>query len=99
MASTLQLMPGQSPPVAIITPTDQRGVLWIVAALCLVTAVLSLLIRGYVRAEFSQSYGHDDVSILGAFVRCERMRTCIEVNSTDPDRSHSLFNQRLSFTP
>ncbi len=69
MSDELELFPGQSPPVAIITPTDQRGVLWIVTALCIATATLSLLIRAYVRIEFSQSYGKDDVSIGVAFVR------------------------------
>ncbi|KAK5049004.1 hypothetical protein LTR84_005426 [Exophiala bonariae] len=64
----LELMPGQSPPIAIVTPTDQRGVLWIVTWFCLATAVVSLLIRVYVRIAFSQSYGKDDISIFGAFI-------------------------------
>lgn len=68
MSDSVQLMPGQSAPFAIVTPTDQRGVLWIVTAFCLATAITSLLIRAYVRVEFSQSYGKDDISISGAFV-------------------------------
>lgn len=68
MSDPFQLMPGQSPPIAIVTSTDQRGVLWIVTWFCLVTAIVSLLIRVYVRIAFSQSYGKDDISILGAFV-------------------------------
>jgi hypothetical protein len=68
MSNAVQLMPGQSPPIAIITPTDQRGVLWIVTPFCLVAVIVSVLIRAYVRVEFSQSYGKDDISIFGAFV-------------------------------
>ncbi|KAK4940170.1 hypothetical protein LTR10_019705 [Elasticomyces elasticus] len=66
--SVLQLLPGQTPPLAVITPTDQRGVLYIITALCLATSIVSLLIRGYVRVEFSQSYGKDDISIGAAFI-------------------------------
>ena len=68
MSDPLELMPGQAPPIAIVTPTDQRGVLWIVTWFCLATAIVSLLIRIYVRIAFSQSYGKDDISIFGAFV-------------------------------
>ncbi|KAI1618475.1 hypothetical protein EDD37DRAFT_622808 [Exophiala viscosa] len=66
--SVLQLLPGQTPPLAIITPTDQRGVLYIITALCLATSIVSLLIRAYVRVEFSQSYGKDDISVAAAFI-------------------------------
>ncbi|KIW20095.1 hypothetical protein PV08_00670 [Exophiala spinifera] len=59
----LQLTPGQSPPLAIITDTDQRGVLWIITGIGLATVATSLVIRAYVRIEFSRSYGLDDISI------------------------------------
>jgi len=69
MSTIPSLLPGQSPPLAIITPTDQRGVLLIVVALCLATGLVSLIIRAYVRMEFSRSYGWDDILIAAAFVR------------------------------
>ena len=62
-------LPGSSPPHAVITPLDQAGVLYIVTALALIFALLSIIIRVYVRYEFSHSFGADDVSCGVAFVR------------------------------
>lgn len=40
--------PGQSPPFYTITSTDQAGTIVIVTAVCLVAAIVSILVRGYV---------------------------------------------------
>ena len=68
MSASPPLLPGQTPPLAIVTPTDQRGVLFIVTALCLGSSLVSLIIRAYVRIEISRSYGHDDFSVAIASV-------------------------------
>lgn len=54
MASTTSpapVPPGQAPPLYTITPTDQAGTIVIVTAVCLVTAVVSILVRAYVMAQ------------------------------------------------
>lgn len=62
---------GGVPPVAVITPTNQTGVLLIVTTLSLAFGLVSLVVRGYVRAEFSRSYGLDDIAIVVSFVRAQ----------------------------
>lgn len=57
------LLPGQSAPLATITPTDHRGLVAIATALSLVFAFVSIVIRAYVRYQFSNSFGADDVVI------------------------------------
>ena len=61
-------MPGQSAPLATITSTDHRGLVAIATALGLIFSLISLVIRGYVRYEFSNSFGADDVVICVAFL-------------------------------
>lgn len=54
MASSTQpdsVPPGQSSPLYTITPTDQAGTIVIVTAVCLVTAVVSILVRAYVMVQ------------------------------------------------
>jgi hypothetical protein len=61
-------LPGQSAPLATITSTDHRGLIAIATALGLIFSLISLVIRGYVRYEFSNSFGADDVVISVAFL-------------------------------
>jgi hypothetical protein len=63
------IFPEQSPPPSVITPTNQSGVLIITAALTLTLGLVSLVIRGYVRYEFSHAFGTDDALAVVAFVR------------------------------
>jgi hypothetical protein len=62
------LLPGQSAPLATITPTDHRGLVAIATALGLIFSLISIVIRAYVRYQFSNSFGTDDVVIAVAFV-------------------------------
>ena len=63
------LLPGQNPPLFTVTPTDQAGVIVNVTAFCLVIAVVSILIRSYVRYEINrQQIAWDDGVIVAALV-------------------------------
>ncbi|KAK0620408.1 hypothetical protein B0T14DRAFT_567155 [Immersiella caudata] len=63
------LYPGQSAPLATLTSTDQGGVVAIGAALALVFALISMLIRFYVRTQFQRSVGSpDDVASAAAMI-------------------------------
>ncbi len=62
------LLDGQSPPLAVITSTDQTGVLLIVTALGLAFALVFLLIRVYLQLEVRHSISYDDVTVGAAFV-------------------------------
>lgn len=68
MATTL--LPGQSPPLTIITSTNQTGVLLITTSLALVIAVISLLIRIYLQLQIRQQYALDNVLALVSMVSC-----------------------------
>jgi uncharacterized membrane protein len=64
------LLPGQRPPLFVITLTDQVGTIVIVAGVCLVIAVVSVLIRAYILVRFSGTrVNSDDGVIVGALVR------------------------------
>jgi hypothetical protein len=63
-----QLLPGQSPPLEVITATDQRGVIIIATTLGLIFASISLLIRLYLQLEIRHQVGRDDVAVLLAMV-------------------------------
>jgi hypothetical protein len=52
-SATPSLLPGQSPPLFIITPTDQAGTVVVFTGVFLVTAVVSVLIRAYILVQFS----------------------------------------------
>lgn len=62
------LYPGESPPLTVITATDQTGVVLIGAALALAFAAVSMLIRLYVRLEFLRSFGRDDIASIASMV-------------------------------
>ena len=57
--------PSLLPPVAVITDTDKGGVALIVTALGLAFALVSALIRIYVRYEFSPNRFRWDDGIIG----------------------------------
>lgn len=63
------LLPGQSAPLTIITSTDRSGLILIATALGLIFALVSLLIRAYVRYEFSRQFARDDAVLTVAVVR------------------------------
>jgi hypothetical protein len=71
MAATAapSLLPGQNPPLMVISGTDKGGVILITTALGLAFALVSLLIRAYVRYGFSPGrFAWDDGFILAAMV-------------------------------
>lgn len=63
-----QLLPGQSPPLEVITATDQGGVILIATALGIIFAIISLLIRVYLQLEIRHQISRDDVAVLLAMV-------------------------------
>lgn len=63
------LNPGQRPPIAVITPDDQGGAIFVTSGLALAICAVSLVVRLYVRAGFmNSSLGADDIAIGIAFV-------------------------------
>ncbi|KAK3660824.1 hypothetical protein LTR56_000582 [Elasticomyces elasticus] len=64
----MQLQPGQSPPFAVITEDDQRGVVYITSGLALATALVCLVVRAYVRMGLGQAVGKDDYAIVASFL-------------------------------
>ncbi|KAK4962817.1 hypothetical protein LTR10_000444 [Elasticomyces elasticus] len=64
----MQLQPGQSPPFAVITKDDQRGVIYITSGLALATASVCLVVRAYVRMGLGQAVGKDDYAIVASFL-------------------------------
>jgi hypothetical protein len=65
---TTQLLPGQSAPLTIITPTNHSGIVLITTALCLAFALVSMLIRVFIRLDFRNQVARDDVIALTAMV-------------------------------
>lgn len=69
MASTAPVLaPGQSPPLTVISPTNQGGVILIITALGMVFALVSILIRLYIRLQIHHAYERDDTAIAVAMV-------------------------------
>ncbi|KFZ03048.1 hypothetical protein V502_11277 [Pseudogymnoascus sp. VKM F-4520 (FW-2644)] len=69
MASTTPVLaPGQSPPLTVISPTNQGGVILIITALGMVFALVSILIRLYIRLQIRHSYERDDTAVAIAMV-------------------------------
>ena len=62
------LLPGQAPPISIITASDQSGVVFIGTALALTIALISLLIRGYMQLQIRRQYLLDDFVVAGSMV-------------------------------
>jgi hypothetical protein len=68
-AAVPSLLPGQNPPLLVISTTDKGGVIIITTALGLAFVIVSLLIRAYVRYGFSPGrFAWDDGLILAATV-------------------------------
>lgn len=67
----MPLDPGQSPPLAVITPEDQRGVVYVTGGLAIATTLVCLVVRAYVRLGLGQTVGSDDYAIVTSFVRCQ----------------------------
>ncbi|KUJ14945.1 uncharacterized protein LY89DRAFT_649533 [Mollisia scopiformis] len=63
-----QLLPGQSAPLEVLTATDQSGVILIAAALGLIFAIISLLIRVYLQLEVRHHVARDDAAVLLAML-------------------------------
>ena len=64
-------VPGQTPPIAVITPNDQEGAILVTGGLGLAIVFISLVVRAYVRMGFMQAkFGLDDILIGVAFVCC-----------------------------
>lgn len=63
------LYPGQMPPLTVITPTDHGGLVLIATALGLAFALISLLIRVFIRLEFQHQFALDDILAGLAMVR------------------------------
>jgi len=62
------LWPGQSTPLATLTPTDQGGALVIGAALALIFGLISFFIRLYVRVQFQRGFARDDAIAAASMV-------------------------------
>ncbi|KAM7210231.1 hypothetical protein V8F06_014383 [Rhypophila decipiens] len=65
------LLPGQSPPLTVVTATDQTGVVIIAAVLALIFAFISIFIRLFIRSRFQNEFAKDDTAALialGLFV-------------------------------
>ncbi|KAK5166213.1 uncharacterized protein LTR77_008474 [Saxophila tyrrhenica] len=63
-----RLEPGQSPPLAVITPDDQRGVIFVTGGLALAATMVCLVVRAYVRMGSGQAFGSDDYAIALSFL-------------------------------
>lgn len=67
-SSSSALAPGQLPPLSVITPTDQGGVILIVTALCMIFSLISILIRVYVRLQLRHTIMRDDVMVSASMI-------------------------------
>ncbi len=70
--TAMALEPGQSPPLAVITPNDQRGVIFVTGWFALAATLICLVVRAYVRVGFGQAIGRDDYAITASFVSSPR---------------------------
>jgi hypothetical protein len=62
------LLSGQSAPLASITSTDERGIVLIATSLGLAFALISLVIRIFIRIDFHQAFARDDVAAVASMV-------------------------------
>ena len=67
-SNATELLPGQSPPLSIITSTNQSGVVIIAAALGLAFSGISLLLRVFIRLDFRNQFAKDDVAAIASMV-------------------------------
>jgi len=66
-----------APPLVVITDTDQSGILIIAGALGLVFAVISILIRLFIRYEFRTRFSKDDVACFASMVMTPVISPCL----------------------
>lgn len=67
-SSSEALLPGQSPPLSVITPTDHSGIVLIVTILGIIFALISIIIRVYIRLQRRNAFARDDVAATIAMV-------------------------------
>jgi hypothetical protein len=67
-SNSSSLLPGQSAPIAVITATDQSGVVLIATALALSIALVSLLMRVYMQLQIRHQFSHDDFITMASMV-------------------------------
>ncbi|PMD55142.1 uncharacterized protein K444DRAFT_98884 [Hyaloscypha bicolor E] len=67
-SNSTTLLPGQSAPIAIITATDQSGIVLIGTALTLAVSLTSLLMRGYMQLQIRHQFSHDDFVAMGSML-------------------------------
>jgi hypothetical protein len=67
-SNSTSLLPGQSAPIAVITATDQSGIVLITTTLALAVALVSLLMRVYMQLQIRHQFSHDDFITMGSMV-------------------------------
>jgi hypothetical protein len=67
-SNSSSLLPGQAPPIAVITATDQSGIVLIATTLALAIAIVSLLMRVYVQLQIRHQFSRDDFIAMGSLV-------------------------------
>lgn len=78
-APSPSLLPGQHPPLFVVSATDKAGIVVNVVAICLVLAVVSLLIRAYVRFGINRQRIAWDDGVITTAVVCLRLRETLEM--------------------
>jgi len=67
-SNSTTLLPGQGAPIAIITATDQSGIVLIATALALAISLTSLLMRAYMQLQIRHQFSQDDYLTMGSMV-------------------------------
>lgn len=67
-SNSTTLLPGQSAPIAIITATDQSGIVLIATALALAVTLTSILMRVYMQLQIHRQFSYDDYLAMGSMV-------------------------------
>jgi hypothetical protein len=67
-SNSTSLLPGQSAPIAVITATDQSGIVLIATTLALAVALVSLLMRVYMQLQIRHQFSNDDFITMGSMV-------------------------------
>ena len=69
MAKNTELLPGQSPPIAVITDSDHGGYILIANSLCLCMSLAGFVLRIHIRRKVRPPFSYDDIVLIVAFVR------------------------------
>lgn len=78
--STAMLLPGQTAPLTVITATDQSGVIIIATALALTFALISILLRLFIRKDFQHRFEKDDLLAIISIVRTDFEMAPVDTN-------------------